>query len=256
MIDNLIEIVRKAGEIILKIYNSDRFEVELKEDNSPLTKADKASNKFITDSLLASSDFPIISEESIPPHSERINYKKYWLLDPLDGTKDFIAKNDEFTINLALMEFNKPVIGIVYAPALDELAFAIKGKGACLFKNGTKIKLPIKYNNNLVLAKSRFHDTEDVLKFSELNKISESRKIGSALKFIKLAIGEVTIYPRYNGSSEWDIAAGHILVKEANGNLFDIVTKKEPEYGKESLSNNFFIAYNSSVDINKIIMDL
>lgn len=254
MIKNIIKIVRDAGFRILEIYNSGNFDINIKEDNSPLTKADIVANEIIINSLKEISDYPILTEESYVDYDERKNWDDFWLVDPLDGTKDFIAKNGEFTINVSLLKKSKPVLGIIYAPAINEIYYAEEGNGAFLIKNGKNFKMPQQKCKEFRMARSRFHDVQEIDQFAILNSISKSEIIGSALKFGRLSNGVVNMYPRFTGSKEWDIAAGHIIIKEAGCKIVDLVTLKEPVYNKQEIKNNFFIAFSKEVEFNKLLL--
>jgi len=246
MINKVIEIAKKAGEEILKIYDED-FSIVSKDDNSPLTKADLLADEIIKSSLAESFEFPIVTEESYVEYEVRKNWQKFWLVDPLDGTKDFIAKNGGFTVNIALIEHNKPILGVVYVPVSGDIYSATLNGGA--FKNGKKI-----YNNskrkNLIATDSNFHSTKAVLEFFEKYGITNIQKFGSSIKICKLAEGIVDVYPRLNGTKEWDTASSHIIANEAGCKLIDIVTKKELVYNKESIKNNFFIASRDDLEFS------
>lgn len=243
--DQLLSIARNASQKILSIYSSKNIHVTSKFDDSPLTNADIASNEAIMKGLKEFSDFPIVSEESIIEYDNRKEWKKYWLVDPLDGTKDFIAKNNQFTINIALINKNEPVLGLVYLPVSGDFYFGKKGYGA--FKNNKKI-----FNNSsredLIGSDSIFHSTPEVESFFIDNNIKKVKKYGAAIKICKLAEGKIDVYPRFNGTKEWDTAACHIIAKEAGCKLIDLVTKKELIYNKNSLENNFFIASRNNLD--------
>jgi len=186
MIEKVIDIARKAGEAIMCIYKSSDFGVETKSDDSPLTLADIQSNTIIINELQNAFNFPIVSEETPVDYEIRKHWGKYWLIDPLDGTKDFIEKNDQFTINIALIDNNLPVLGVVYIPAMDIVYWAVKGQGA--FKNGNKI-YNISSRNDLIGADSNFHSTPEVATFFALNNIKNIKKVGSAIKLCMLAEG-------------------------------------------------------------------
>lgn len=250
--EDIIKIAQDAGFAILDIYDSNNLDVTIKEDKSPLTKADLTSNEIIIKGLRENSDYPILTEESYVDYDERKNWDNFWIVDPLDGTKDFIAKNGEFTINIALLKDFKPVLGIIYVPAIDEIYYAESGKGTFLIKNGERFKLPIQKCDEYTIARSRFHDVPEIYQFAKMNSIFKSETIGSALKFGRLAKGDINMYPRFNGSKEWDIAAGHIILKEAGCKIVDLVTLKEPVYNKPDIKNNFFIAYSKEIDFNKL----
>ena len=197
------------------------------------------------------SDFPVFTEESLIDYEIRKDWNKFWLVDPLDGTKDFIAKNGQFTINIALIENGKPILGVVYIPFTSDVYYAQVNQGA--FKNGKQI-----YNNSkrkeLIAADSNFYSTKATVDFLELHNIRNIRKIGSSIKICKLAEGEIDIYPRFNETKEWDTAASHIIANEAGCKLIDVVTQKELVYHKKSYRNNFFIASRNDLEIIKLIM--
>lgn len=240
MLQQVVKIAQKAGEIILKYYNNlSGVSVQYKEDHSPVTTADLESNRYITDTLKKSFEFPVISEESVPEYAIRKNFQTFWLVDPLDGTKDFLAKTGQFTVNIALVEKGIPTLGVIYVPAMDLMYYAQKGSGA--FLNG-KLIFNSSKRKQLIATDSVFHSSIETQEFLKTNGITQVLKFGSALKFGKLAEGVIDIYPRFEGSKEWDIAAGHIILKEAGCSIIDLVAKQEPLYNKPSMKNNFFIA--------------
>lgn len=232
---------RKAGEEILKIYDSGDFSIEAKADNSPLTLADKAAHKAIV-SVLESSNIPVLSEEGRTiPYDERKNWDYFWMIDPLDGTKEFIKKNGEFTVNIALIHNKKPVLGIVYPPVLDQMYVAVKGQGATLDghaiqTSGRKLNEP-----NLKTVASRSHmspETEGFL--SELTNPEIVSK-GSSLKLLMVASGEADVYPRFGPTMEWDTAAAQIVVEEAGGQVLLTDQSGPIQYNKENLLNPYFL---------------
>jgi len=243
----------QAGLIINTYYKS-KPKVVFKGDLSPLTAADLASNKFIIKSL---SDFdnyiPILSEESLVEWSIRKNWTRYWLVDPLDGTKEFLNQNGEFTVNIALIENNEPIMGVIFAPALSTLYYASKKNGAYkLFcdqkinslSESTRIQVNHKKkSNHLKVFKSRSHSNEEFENWVKKN-IGDYELVekGSSIKFCKLAEGRADLYPRFGPTSEWDIAAGHIILLEAGGELGTVDHKKILYNKKESVINPHFIA--------------
>lgn len=239
MIEDILKIAKYAGQEIMKIYDEFDGKFDTKEDNSPITKADITSHKIIVNELAKISPYPVQSEENIIPYEARKNWTKFWLIDPLDGTKDFIAKNGEFTINIALIDGQMPILGVVYLPCFDEIYYASLNQGA--FKNGKKI-----YNNSkrkeLIATDSNFHSSEETELFFKKHNIKKVQKYGSSIKICKLSAGELDVYPRLNGTKEWDTAATHIIANESGCKLIDIVTKKELIYNKKSYKNNHFIA--------------
>lgn len=245
MINKVIDICKKASKEILKIYNSDTFNVDKKDDDSPVTQADLIANEIIIKGLKEISSYPIVTEESPVEYDIRKDWDKYWLVDPLDGTKDFIAKNGEFTINIALIENNKSILGVVYIPVVDDVYYAQINNGA--YKNGSRI-----FNNStrkdLIASDSNFHSTTAVAEFFTTFNINKIQKFGSSIKICKLAEGIIDVYPRFNGTKEWDTAASHVIANEAGCKLIDICTQKELVYNKEKIQNNFFIASRNDLE--------
>ena len=239
MIEKVKQIAYKASDAILEVYKKVEPQVNCKKDKSPVTEADIVSNEIILKGLKEVSKYPILSEETIIPYEERKNWNKFWLVDPLDGTKDFLVKNNQFTVNIALIENRKPILGVILIPAKGLCYYAEKGKGA--FVNGEKI-----YNNStrtdLIGSDSNFHSTEATIAFYKEHNVENIKRYGSALKFCKLAEGEIDIYARLNGTMEWDTAAGHIIMNEAGCKIIDVETKEEIIYNRENLVNNHFIA--------------
>ena len=245
MIHEVINIAKAASVEILKIYSLPKCNFDLKEDLSPITEADIKSNEIIISGLKKISNYPILTEESLVGYNERKTWNKYWLVDPLDGTKGFIDRDGGFTVNIALIENNQPILGVVYIPVSNDVFYAEKGKGA--LKNGSII-----FNNskrvNLIGADSVHHSTKGVHQFFKKNNITNIQKIGSSIKICKLAEGVIDVYPRLNGTSEWDTAASHIIANEAGCKLIDIETKTEISYNKKNLRNNYFIASKNNLN--------
>ena len=229
-----------AGKKIIDIYDSDDFVVKYKSDESPLTLADIASNEII-ENILGSSNIPILSEEgNVLGFNKRKDLKQLWIVDPLDGTKEFIKKNDEFTVNIALVENKRPTLGVIYAPALKVLYFSEEKFGSYKLELKTStlssqdysraIKLPVSINKNSYgVVISRSHLKKETLSYIEnLKNIRpnvESIAIGSSLKFCLIANGTADIYPRFGPTSEWDTAAGQAIVEFAGGSLITIDRK-------------------------------
>ena len=248
----------EAGKEILNFYNNE-IEVTHKEDLSPLTKADLASNKIILESLTKlNSNIPILSEESLVDWSIRKNWKKYWLVDPLDGTKEFIKKNGEFTVNIALIEDNNPILGVVYVPAKSLLYLAEKNKGS--FKTNTKNKLENFEGIQKIIVSSQTSRPRVIGSRSHSNATfdnwvqekfpnAEIVQAGSSLKFCLIAEGEADIYPRFGPTSEWDIAAGHMIVNEAGGKIRTFQNNSIKYNTKENIINPEFYAI-GNIDLN------
>lgn len=235
------EAAKAAGDEIIKIYESGDFSVESKSDNSPLTLADKASHLKIV-SFLEKTGIPILSEEGRDiPFEERSNWPYFWMIDPLDGTKEFIKKNGEFTVNIALIKGDKPVLGVVYPPILDEMYSAVEGEGATL--DGKKIttsKAGLDQSGLKVVA-SRSHMSPETQEFVDKLDSPEIVSKGSSLKLLMVASGEADVYPRFGPTMEWDTAAAHVIVTEAGGKVMKTDMVNPVVYNKEDLLNPFFI---------------
>jgi 3'(2'), 5'-bisphosphate nucleotidase len=248
----------EAGEEILKIYNTD-FNVEYKKDESPLTIADMKANEIIM-SYLEDTEIPVLSEEGRNiPFVERKSWEQMWIIDPLDGTKEFIKKNDEFTVNIALVRNGKPILGVVYAPVLDEIYIGEESLGAYKLKKASTIdfdidsllvsesKIPFAIEKSYYgIVASRSHlsletsDYIDVLKKEHSNVKIVSK--GSSLKICMVAEGSADIYPRFAPTSEWDTAAGHAVVLASGGRIVQALNlEKEVVYNKEDILNPWFI---------------
>jgi len=250
-IHKINSIAQKAGDEIMKVYQQD-FDVDYKKDNSPLTKADIKSNEIITESLKdLYPEIPILSEENKEvPYKIRKNWEYFWLIDPLDGTKEFVKKNGEFTVNIALIYKNIPVLGVIYAPTLNLLYYAHKDRGAFKQeKNKKPQRLPI-YKHakddafKVIVSKSHYNqetkDFVDNLK-RQYEKI-EFINIGSSLKFCLIAEGKADIYPRLAPTMEWDTAAGQAIIEESKGRITKYKTKESIKYNKHNLLNPYFVA--------------
>jgi len=242
-----VELALKAGGKILDIYHTD-FRVGHKEDDSPLTAADLAAHHCLSEGLQAlPGAYPVLSEEAAAlPFEERALWQTYWLIDPLDGTKEFVKRNDEFTVNIALIRAHKPVLGVVYAPALNLCYFAEAGAGA--FKlNGSGIPKPVavrgKAPERLVVAGSRSHKTPGLALY--LNRLGEHelKPVGSSLKFCLVAEGAADLYPRIGPTCEWDTAAAQCVVEAAGGAVTDLRGAPLAYNTKSSLLNPYFLVF-------------
>jgi 3'(2'), 5'-bisphosphate nucleotidase len=241
-------IARTAGEAILEVYNSSDFNVEIKTDNSPLTIADRKSNDIICKGLEAlDTVYPIISEENkTVPYAERTAYELYWLVDPLDGTKEFIKRNGEFTVNIALIAQDTPVAGVVYLPVGDEMYWAFKGHGAFRATKGRDERLSVDSfqmdDPNLGVVCSRSHLNNETQAFIDKLNSPHTVSRGSSLKFLALARGEAHLYPRIAPTMEWDTAAAHCILTEAGGKVLQYGTQESLRYNKQELRNPSFLA--------------
>ncbi len=242
-IEPIIDLAIKAGLVILDIYQN-HFSISYKEDKSPLTQADVLANEIICHGLQqAYPHIPILSEENqLVDYEIRKNWSQYWCIDPLDGTKEFIEKNGEFTVNIALIEQGRPVLGVVYAPVLQTLYAAREKQGA--YKNGQP--LPLKQNTSdavLKVVASRSHLNQETKAYIEQLTSKKVQLVtqGSSLKLCMVASGEADIYPRLGPTMEWDTAAADAIVREAGKMTYDFDTGQPLRYNKENLKNPWFI---------------
>ncbi|MBI4688725.1 MAG: 3'(2'),5'-bisphosphate nucleotidase CysQ [Nitrospirae bacterium] len=274
---------KEAGDAIMKIYGSD-YEIEYKDDNSPLTVADRQSHEVIKGCLENSGieKFPVLSEEGKDvSYEERKEWEYFWLVDPLDGTKEFIKRNGEFTVNIALIHKNSPIMGVVYVPVRETLYFAAKGTGAYKLTGGSlmsasksltdnpgeslnmilkdSLKLPIEDSGSRIpgsisVVGSRSHATTELeafvedlkKKYKEVDFISA----GSSLKFCLVGERKADIYPRFGPTMEWDTAAGQCIVEQTGGRVISVKDKKPLSYNKRDLRNEYFICEGRHIDLS------
>jgi len=257
LIDKAIQAALLAGSKIMEVYSSVDLEIEFKEDQSPITKADRLAHDQIVETLKCT-QLPLLSEEGIhQPYAERKNWKLFWLIDPLDGTKEFIKRNNDFTVNIALIRENKAFAGVIYVPVSEEIYVGISGIGAWKYQSpardttfssiqnhGQKLPLQTKYDEFVVMISRSHRNTETEEKIEEYRKIhSDIRFIsrGSSLKICMVAEGNADVYPRFGQIMEWDTAAGHAIVKAAGKNIYHADEQTEVTYNKEDLHNPNFI---------------
>ncbi len=248
MIQEIIKIAEQAGNAILEIYHKD-FSIEYKDDKSPLTDADKVSNQIIVEALKQlTPQIPIISEENkLIDYSERKKWLKCWLVDPIDGTKEFIKKNGEFTVNIALIENGEPILSVLGVPAQNKIFYAEKGSGSFVIENSTTKALKINDNitDTIRIVGSRSHQTPELLAYVEEQnskfKNVEFVAAGSSLKFCLIAEDKADVYPRLGPTMEWDTAAGQLIATEAGAEVLVWETEQPLIYNRENLLNPYFI---------------
>jgi 3'(2'), 5'-bisphosphate nucleotidase len=262
----------KAGEEILKIYNTD-FKVEIKSDSTPVTTADKVASKSII-SDLATTNIPVLSEEDEHfSYENRKQWSRIWIVDPLDGTKEFVKRNGEFTVNIALVQDHKPIIGVIYSPVFKYLYYASKGNGSFKINEHDVIaemnsgdfsvkklivkakQLPLQeYPDVYTIVASRSHLSKQVSDRVAKAKLNHNNaniiNTGSSIKFCWIAEGLAHEYPRYGTTMEWDTAAGQCIVEEAGGKVLDLHTNEPMVYNRKNLQNNdFIVLFKSTVKI-------
>ena len=246
---NIITIAKQAGEIIMQIYQKD-IGVEYKEDQSPLTEADLASHHLICDELSKFyPDIPILSEESADTFTLADENACFWCVDPLDGTKEFIKKNDEFTVNIALIQDQQPILGVIGVPAKNIVYAAVKGEGAFKQQGDNelqKIHVRPQDPDHLTFAVSRSH-LDDHTKAMVDKHQAEMMQAGSALKLAYVAEGLVDIYPRFGPTMLWDVAAGQCVIEEAGGQVLWAKNQHPMAYNINHMKNDSFIAMNEAI---------
>ncbi len=246
LMTQVAHIARRAGQKIMQIYATD-FEVEIKGDSSPVTAADKAAEDIILPALANDLplDLPIISEEAASEGNiPDVDGMAFWLVDPLDGTKEFVSRNGEFTVNIGLIENGTPIMGVVYAPTLD-LMYVGGAPGAYLDTAGSGFKAitvrPMPATGLIALV-SRSHRTPEIDDFLAPYDIGQEFAAGSSLKFCRVAEGKADLYPRLGRTMEWDTAAAHGVLKFAGGNI-KTLDGEDLSYGKPGLDNPHFVAF-------------
>ena len=245
LIEPVVALAIEAGEAILEVYATD-FDVQSKDDTSPLTQADLASHRCIVKGLQQlTPDMPIISEESgLPAFEERSIWQRYWLIDPLDGTKEFVNRNGEFTVNIALIENGRPVLGVVHVPVQDKTYIGCEGHGAERRerdRDATAIRVAAASRSPVRIVGSRSHRGSSLDAF--LDKIGDTDMVpmGSSLKFCTVAEGNADVYPRLGPTSEWDTAAAQAVVEQAGGAVLELDGKPLSYNQKSDILNPWFV---------------
>lgn len=249
MAETLCQLARDAGAAIMEIYATD-FEARAKDDASPVTEADLAADRVIGAGLASSfPDIPVVTEEQADSHDANAAGERFFLVDPLDGTKEFIKRGGDFTVNIALIEKGVPVGGVVYAPALDRL-FWTDEAGKAWVKDGEADARPMQVaapdNAGLNVVASKSHRDQATDDYINRYKVSDFKSAGSSLKFCLVAAGEADLYPRLGRTMEWDTAAGHAVLRAAGGHV-DRFEGGPLTYGKAGFENPHFIAYSEGV---------
>ncbi|MDP5219423.1 3'(2'),5'-bisphosphate nucleotidase CysQ [Ruegeria sp. 2205SS24-7] len=261
--DDLIPVIRRlaleAGDKIMEIYNSDDFDVKVKSDDSPVTEADEAADALISAGLRAAfPDILLVTEEQAASHSAKGD--TFLIVDPLDGTKEFIHRRGDFTVNIALVENGTPTRGVVYAPAKGRM-FYTQADGQSVEESGaldkdqagatTPITVSNADNSALMVVASKSHRDQATDDYINKYSVKDSKSAGSSLKFCLVATGEADIYPRVGRTMEWDTAAGHAVLAGAGGKVVRFDTHEPLIYGKDGYANPFFIAYAPGVELKE-----
>jgi 3'(2'), 5'-bisphosphate nucleotidase len=253
MSDPLLDIALRAalagGEAAMRVY-AEAFEVRQKDDKTPVTEADLASERVIVAMLTAAfPDIPIVSEETVPEAGFESPAARFWLVDPLDGTKEFVARNGEFSVLIGLIEDGRPVLGVVHGPAVGA-TYTAHGPGTAMRRREGGVFEPIRArapaSNGIVVVHSRSHENSRRLaEYFQNRAVIERTMCGSALKFGILAAGEADFYPRFGTTMEWDTAAGQAVLEAAGGHVLDL-TGQPLQYGKPGLKNDGFLAWGAT----------
>jgi len=241
-----------AGRILEKHWVRSQSPI-LTADGMPIRPADIEVGEYITQSLQDIFSVPVVSDEHVVDWETRKAYKDFWLLDPLNGRKEFAARFGDFCICLALIRSNKPIFGIVYAPALDLLYYAAQAMGTFCFSNGKKRKVELKNYTKRVGLVSRYANDPRIAEFFKTGEIEKCLVIGSALKFCYLAEGQGTLHIRYSNAKEWDVSAGDLILREAGVALFSLEDKKQLSYNNENLLLPPFLAVSKGLDFNRFV---
>jgi len=249
-IQDILIIARKAGNEIVSIYNNEKLfnVVDFKSDDSPLTLADKASNKVIERELKKLyPNIPVLSEEGRNiGFSERKDWDIFWLVDPLDGTKEFIKRNDEFTVNIALIKNGYPLMGVIYVPVKDTYYFgnSLLNEAFKQVGSGEPVQIEVNYKKeNRVAVQSRSHASEEESEIMKRYDATDSISVGSSLKFCMVAEGKADLYYRHGPTMEWDTAAGQAVLEAAGGKVIRMEDEQRFHYNKEDLLNKSFICF-------------
>ncbi len=261
--DTLVTVMRRlaleAGDKIMEIYNSDDFEVKSKSDQSPVTEADEAADALISAGLReAFPDMPLVTEEQSDSHGQEV--MTFLIVDPLDGTKEFVNRRGDFTVNIALVEEGVPVRGVVYAPAKQRM-FYTDALGKSVGEAGpfdketvgelTPITVSQADNSSLMVVASKSHRDQATDDYIGKYSVEDMKSAGSSLKFCLVATGEADLYPRLGRTMEWDTAAGHAVLNGAGGRVVRFDDHSPLAYGKPGFANPFFIAYAPSVELKQ-----
>lgn len=258
LLDPVIELAREASRRIVEVYNTD-FSVAQKKNNTPLTEADMVAHRTILDGLgRMTPNWPVLSEESAEvSYAERAHWQRYWLVDPLDGTREFIKRNGEFTVNIALIDQHYPVLGVVCIPVSGHCYYACKSQGAFKLNSDRPERIRVRRAPmaRLIVAGSRSHRGDSLKRFLAKLGDYELLSMGSSLKSCLIAEGRADVYPRLGPTGEWDTAAAQCIVEEAGGQVTDIALQRL-RYNKESLLNPDFLVFGDArVDWRRFLDD-
>ena len=245
--DYIVEVARQASSAIMEIYGQTAISHNWKQDGSPVSEADVAAAGII-EKMLASTGVPVVCEEGTPPSIE--GHALYWLVDPLDGTKEFLARNGEFSVNIALVAGCEPVVGIIAIPVTGEVYVGIHGKGAERWMEGKRTTISnTRTASSYIAASSRSYGSPEIDVWLERFGVGARLRCGSAIKFCRLAEGRADIYLRLGRTMEWDTAAGQVIIEESGCRLVTLPDHKPLRYGKPTFANSDFVALRSDIEL-------
>lgn len=243
----IVEVARQASSAIMEIYARTSITHEQKTDGSPVSEADVAAAAII-ERMLEKTGKPVVCEEGTPPSIQ--GQSMYWLVDPLDGTKEFLARNGEFSVNIALVAGDEPVVGIIAIPVTGEVYVGVKGKGAERWMNGERSSITnARRSSSYISASSRSFGSPEIDSWLERFGVGERLRCGSAIKFCRLAEGKADIYLRLGRTMEWDTAAGQVIVEESGCRLVTLPEQKRLRYGKPTFANSDFVALRADITL-------
>jgi 3'(2'), 5'-bisphosphate nucleotidase len=238
----------------MEIYARSSITHDQKDDGSPVSEADIAAAAII-EKMLRVSGAPVVCEEGVPPSIE--GHSLYWLVDPLDGTKEFLARNGEFSVNIALVAGDEPVVGIIAIPVTGEVYVGVKGRGAERWINGERFPISnTRSSTSYIAASSRSYGSPEIDSWLERFGVGERLRCGSAIKFCRLAEGRADIYLRLGRTMEWDTAAGQVIIEESGCRLLTLPDQKRLLYGKPTFANSDFIALRSDIQLSPAVLPL
>jgi len=250
----IVEVARHASSAIMDIYGRPSITHDRKEDGSPVSEADVAA-AVVIERMLAKTGKPVVCEEGALPSIE--GQHLYWLVDPLDGTKEFLARNGEFSVNIALVAGNEPVVGVIAIPVTGEVYVGVKGRGAARWHNGERSPISnARRSSSYIAASSRSFGSPEIDAWLERFGVGERLRCGSAIKFCRLAEGKADIYLRLGRTMEWDTAAGQVIIEEAGCRLVTLPDHKRLQYGKETFANSDFVALRADIKLPQKVVSI
>jgi 3'(2'), 5'-bisphosphate nucleotidase len=245
--DFVVEVARGASSAIMEIYSRSSITHDRKEDGSPVSEADVAA-AVVIEGMLGKTEAPVVCEEGTPPSIQ--GHSLFWLVDPLDGTKEFLARNGEFSVNIALVAGDEPVVGVIAIPVTGEVYVGVKGRGAERWTNGERSGISnTRRSSSYIAASSRSYGSSEIEAWLERFGVGERLRCGSAIKFCRLAEGKADLYLRLGRTMEWDTAAGQVIIEESGCRLVTLPEQQRLRYGKPTFANSDFVALRADISL-------